>query len=36
MAFRGLWGSMFSHKGGHILFKRPRPFPLVELVIGPR
>jgi hypothetical protein len=35
MALRGLWGSMFSRKGGPAFFKRPRgPFSLVELVIG--
>jgi 1-acyl-sn-glycerol-3-phosphate acyltransferase len=34
MALRGLWGSMFSRRGGRAFFKRPRPFSLVELVIG--
>ena len=34
MALRGLWGSMFSRKGGRAFFKRPRPFSLVELVVG--
>jgi 1-acyl-sn-glycerol-3-phosphate acyltransferase len=34
MALRGLWGSMFSRKGGPAFFKRPRPFSLIELVIG--
>ncbi|MCX4025964.1 MFS transporter [Endozoicomonas sp. SM1973] len=26
MALRGLWGSFFSHKGGHALTKRPKRF----------
>jgi len=35
IALRGLWGSMFSRKGGPAFFKRPRgPFSLVELVVG--
>ncbi|PWT74451.1 MAG: glycerol acyltransferase [Proteobacteria bacterium] len=35
MALRGLWGSMFSRKGGPAFFKRPRgPFSLVELRVG--
>ena len=34
MALRGLWGSMFSRKGGPAFFKRPRPFSLVKLVVG--
>jgi 1-acyl-sn-glycerol-3-phosphate acyltransferase len=34
MALRGLWGSMFSRKGGRAFFKRPRPFSLVERVVG--
>jgi hypothetical protein len=34
MTLRGLWGSMFSRKGGRAFFKRPRPFSLVELVVG--
>jgi 1-acyl-sn-glycerol-3-phosphate acyltransferase len=35
MALRGLWGSVFSRKGGPAFFKRPRGlFSLVELVVG--
>ena len=34
MALRGLWGSMFSRKGGPAFFMRPRPFSLVKLVVG--
>jgi 1-acyl-sn-glycerol-3-phosphate acyltransferase len=34
MALRGLWGSMFSRKGGPAFLKRPRPLSLVELVVG--
>ena len=35
MALRGLWGSMFSRKGGPPFLKRPRGlFSLIELVIG--
>src|SRR5690606_37044884 len=35
MALRGLWGSVFSHKGGQALTKPPRRFwSRVELVAG--
>jgi 1-acyl-sn-glycerol-3-phosphate acyltransferase len=34
MALRGLWGSMFSRKGGPAFLKRPRPLSLVELAVG--
>ena len=35
MALRGLWGSMFSRKGGPAFLKRPRKlFSLIKLVIG--
>ena len=34
IALRGLWGSMFSRKGGRAFLKRPRPFSLIELVVG--
>ncbi len=35
MALKGLWGSFFSHKGGHALTKRPRRFwSKIEVIIG--
>ncbi|HCE2389083.1 TPA: MFS transporter [Vibrio parahaemolyticus] len=35
MALKGLWGSFFSHKGGHALTKRPTRFwSKVDVVIG--
>lgn len=35
MALKGLWGSFFSHKGGHALTKRPKRFwSKIEVKIG--
>jgi len=36
MALRGLWGSLFSRKGGRAFLKMPRRlFARIELVVGP-